>query len=184
MKRIYLRALEPEDYKISIKWRNDPEIQNMIGGPKFYVSSETEKKWVSEHINNPHKLVLAICLKNNDKYIGNVIIKDIDWRNRSAQGAILIGEKDEWGHGYGTEARIESLCYAFQEMGLERVWSLVLENNLASLKMLQKCGYKKEGVLRKSVFKNGQFYNQIMLSILKEEFEERFDVISTNQIEK
>lgn len=171
MNRIYLRALEPEDYNISIKWRNEEDIQKMIGGPKFFVSSETEKKWILDHINNSHKIVLAICLRSNDKYIGNIILKDINWRYRSAQEAILIGDKEEWGKGYATEAIFECLNYAFNEMGMERVWSLVLDSNDASLKLHQKCGYTREGRLRNSVFKGGRFHDQVLFSILREEFE-------------
>ena len=45
MSRIYLRALEPDDYQVTIKWRSDEEIQNMVGGAKYFVSSEKEKEW-------------------------------------------------------------------------------------------------------------------------------------------
>lgn len=167
---IYLRAIEPEDYKISVNWRNDPEINNMIGGPKFYVSRETERKWVEKNIGSNEKIVLAICLKESDKYIGNIMIQDIDWRNRTASVPILIGDKEEWNKGYATEARMEALNYVFNEMGLNRVQDLILENNLGSIKHAEKCGYKKEGLLRSSVFKNGQFYNQVLLGVLKNDF--------------
>lgn len=169
-KRIYLRALEPDDYKTSISWRNDPEILDMIGGPKFFVSKETERKWVESNIGSNEKIVLAICLKDSNKYIGNIIIKDIDWRNRSVSMPILIGDKEEWGKGYATEARMMLLDYVFNEMGMNRVWGLVLENNIASIRSVEKCGFHKEGIMRESVFKNGKYHNQVLLSILKEEF--------------
>ena len=168
--RIYLRALEPDDYKISVRWRNDEEIQNMVGGHKYFVSAERERQWVNAAINSNDKLVLAICLLENDKYIGNVMLQDIDWINRSASVPILIGDKAEWNKGYATEARMLMLKFAFEERNLERICDYVLEDNVSSIKMHEKCGYKVEGILRNSVYKNGRYYNQILMSVLRNEF--------------
>lgn len=172
--RIYLRALEPEDYKISVKWRNDPEIQNMVGGPKYFVSSEKEKEWVERAINDSNRIVCAICLCENDKYIGNIMLQEINWINRSAHIPVMIGDKEEWGKGYATEARMMMLKFAFEERGLERIWAEVLESNVGSLKLHEKCGYKVEGLMRNSIFKNGVFQNQYLLSVLKEDFQNAY----------
>lgn len=173
--RIYLRALEPDDYKTSVHWRNDEEIQNMVGGHKYFVSEEKEKEWVNNAIHDNTRLVLAICLVSNDKYIGNIMLQEIDWINRSAHVPILLGDKDEWGKGYATEARMLMLNFAFNERGLERIFAEIIENNEASIKSLLKCGYKKEGILRNSVFKNGKFNNMIIMSVLKSEFNEEYN---------
>lgn len=179
--QVYLRALEPEDYKISVKWRNDDEINSMIGGPKYFVSSEYEKKWVENKIlGNSTDTALAVCLKENKKYIGNVYLTEIDWINRSGHCPILIGDKNEWGKGFATEARLLILKFAFYERGLERIFGYVLESNKASLRMSEKCGYQKEGLLRHSVYKNGKFQNQFILSILRSEFDK---LIKTEKIE-
>lgn len=172
--RIYLRALEPEDYKVSTAWRNDEEISNLVGGPKYYVSSEREKEWVRNAIFDNSKLVLAICLKDTNKYIGNIMLQDIDYINRSGHVPVFIGDKTEWNKGYATEARMQMLEYAFYQRGLHRIVAYVLEDNTASLKMHKKCGYKVEGVLRDSVYKNGQYHNQVVLSILREDFDETY----------
>lgn len=169
--RIYLRALEPQDYLISVKWRNDDEIWNMVGGPKYFVSSEYEKTWVQKAIFNKDDLVLAICLKENDKYIGNAILSNFDWINRSARSGILIGDKCEWGKGYGTESQMLRLKFAFRERGLERISAYVLESNIGPQKEAEKCGYVKEGLLRNSVFKNGKFHNQYIMSVLRADWE-------------
>lgn len=72
--RIYLRAFEPDDYKISAKWRNDDQIWSMLGGTKYFVSSAYEKKWVEDAIFNSKDIRLAVCLRENDLYIGNTYI--------------------------------------------------------------------------------------------------------------
>lgn len=169
--RIYLRALEPDDYKVSYKWRNDPDIQNLVGGHKYFVSMEKERKWVEAAINDNNRIVLAVCLKSTGKYIGNIMLQGIDWINRTASIPILLGDKEEWGKGYGTEARMQMLTFAFKERGLESIRDLVLEDNHVSIKLHERCGYVKEGTLRNSVFKNGRFYNQIIMAVLKDDFE-------------
>lgn len=170
--RIYLRALEPDDYKTSIQWRRDEEIIKMVGGNKYYVSSEREKQWVTNSIFSNDKLVLAICLKENDKYIGNVMMQEIDYINRSCHAPIMIGDKSEWNKGYATEAKLLMLKYIFEERGMERVFGYVLEDNIASIKSAEKSGYKIEGVMRNSIYKEGKFHNQVIVSILREEFDE------------
>lgn len=178
--RVYLRALEPEDYKISVKWRNDDEINAMVSGPKYFVSSESEKKWVENKIlYNNRDVALAICVKENSQYIGNVYLNDINWINRSGESAILIGEQNHWGKGLAFESLVLLLKFAFYEKGLNRLSAHVLESNKASLRLHEKCGYQKEGLFRHSVYKNGEFHNQYILSILRSEFDQ---LIKTKKI--
>lgn len=178
MSRIYLRALELEDYQVTINWRNDEDIQNMVGGPKYFVSVEKEKEWLRNAIFSNDRIVLGICLKENDKLIGTVNIQEFDWINRSCHVPVLIGDKDEWSKGYATEARMMALRYAFYERNMNRVWATILDTNIASVKMNEKCGFKQEGVLRKSVFKDGVYHDQILMSILREEFDEVYAAYS------
>lgn len=168
--RVFLRALEPEDYKVSVIWRNDDEIWSMLGGRKYFVSSAYEKKWIEDTIFSGKDVKLAVCKIENNQYIGNAYLTDIDYVNRNARSHILIGNKDCWGQGYASEATKLLLSYAFNELGLHRVQALVLESNVASLNMHKKCGYVQEGILRDSVWKNGSFQSQVVLSILSTEF--------------
>ncbi|HLW09269.1 MAG TPA: GNAT family protein [Fermentimonas sp.] len=169
--RVYLRALEPEDYSSLHKWRNDEEIGHSFSGRKLFTSTLNEKKWIEERIFDKENVSCAICLKETDEFIGCIFLNNIDFINRSGHCPTFIGEKKHWGKGYATEARILMLRFAFYEKGLERIWANVHEDNLGSLKMLEKCGYKKEGVLRKSSFVNGVFKNYVVLSVLRDEFD-------------
>lgn len=165
-KRIYLRALEPNDYKTSIQWRKDDAIWDMLGGTKYFVSEAYEKKWVEDTIFNSKDVKLAICLCKDDKYIGNVYMTDIDNLKRSCHSHIIIGDKDCWGKGYAREALLEAIDYMFKERNIHRIQANILESNVQSLRMHEKCGYKIEGLMRESVFKNGKYQNQYILSIL------------------
>ena len=167
----YLRALEIDDYMKIHKWRQDPEIARNFGGIPLFSSSENEKKWVENKIFDKENVCCAICLKEKNEFIGCIFLNNIDYHNRTGHVPIFMGEKKHWGKGYATEARVLMLYYAFFKRGLNRVWARVLEDNIAALKMLERTGYKKEGLLRKSSFKDGRYVNEVYLGVLKEDFE-------------
>ena len=169
--RVLLRALEVEDYKTSVFWRNDPEVWAKTGGNAFFVSSEQEKNWVENAIfDHKNDIRLAICMIKDSCYIGNVYLNSIHWINRSAEFSIFLGDKTHWGEGFGTEATLLMLKYGFDQLGLERIFLLVLEENASAIKVYQKCGFHTEGTLRRSIYKDGEFKSQILMSILKTEF--------------
>lgn len=170
-KRIYLRALEPDDYKVSVHWRNDDSVTSLLGGGKYFVSNEIEKQWVQNTINQNKDIKLAICTTDENLYIGNVYLTNIDYISRKAHSHILIGNHDFWNDGYGTEAMRLLLDYAFNHKNLRRIEALVLDDNIASQKMHEKLGYKKEGLLRESVYKDGIYKNQICYALLKSDYQ-------------
>lgn len=170
--RIYLRALEPDDYKTSIKWRKDDDIWSSLIGPKYFVSSEYERQWVLNSIQDRDNLKLAICLKENDEYIGNAYLFKIDHFNKNASSGKMIGVKNQWGHGYATEATLLILRHAFMVLGLQRVSSRVLSNNERSISVLLKCGYKREGLMRKAIYKNGDFLDLVIMGVTRSDFDD------------
>jgi len=176
--RVYLRAFELEDYRIINEWRRDPEIMAKTGGNVFFVSSEKDRKWVEDKIfNNDLSLYLAICLTESDEMIGYLSVINIDWRNRKAQwGGIIIGRKDLWNKGYARDAARLMLEYIFLEMGLHRFYGHWLESHSISIKMGERLGFKREGILRDNVFKNGKFHNLVVMSLLKDEYEETLEM--------
>ena len=113
---------------------------------------------------------MAICTIAENLYIGNIYLTGIDYVNRKATSHILIGNHDYWNGGYGTEAMRLLLDYAFNHKNLRRIEALVLEDNIGSRKIHEKLGYKQEGVLRESVYKDGQYKNQIFYALLKSEY--------------
>lgn len=168
--RVYLRALEFDDYKAIHEIKLDDDV--IYGYSKFntFPSSENDKKWVESRIFNKEEVTCAICLKGTDELIGCVFLLDIDMHNRIGHCPVFIG-KDHWGKGYATEVRMLILKYAFYDRGLNRINAYVLEDNIGSKKMLEKCGFKVEGLMRQVAFKKGKFVNQYVLGCLKEDFD-------------
>ncbi len=167
-RRVYLRALEPDDYKVSIRWRKDDGIWDMLGGTKYFVSEAYERKWVEDTIFNSKDVKLAVCLLGSDRYIGNVYMTGINEVNRSCTSHVLIGDRNYWGQGYAREALQLAIDYMFNERNIHRIQALVLTSNIASMKMHEKCGYRTEGILHDSVYKNGRYQDQAVLALVRE----------------
>lgn len=169
--RVYLRKFELDDYKVSTQWRNDDEVQDLMGGMKHFVSEAIEKKWIEDTLFNSNELRLAICLKNSKEYIGNIYATNINMVNRSCNIQIFIGAKQHWHKGYAKEAYMLLMEYLFNEMNMHRIFAHVLEENEASLKLHQAVGFQQEGLLRETIYKHGRYHNQIILSCLKSDYE-------------
>ena len=179
--RIYMRALEPDDYKKTVQWHNDPEIWSMVMGNRFYVSSEYEKQWIEKKIFSANdEFTFAICYKENDEFIGIVTLDNIDYIKRSAKFGKMIGEKEYWGKGIATEAVMLMLNYAFNELGLKRVQAAQLVTNKASIKVNLKCGFKNEGVLRSACMKDGKYVDVNVMGILAEEYKLKESEVNQN----
>jgi|LGVF01.1.fsa_nt_gb RimJ/RimL family protein N-acetyltransferase len=170
--RVYLRAFEIEDFKTTHLWRGDEEIIKSVAGRKYFVSKEYEKKWINDAIfSNGNSIKLAVCMKEKDKHVGNVYLNSIDHFNKSAKSGLIIGDKSAWGQGLGTEGYIILLHHAFHDLGLIRVSATQLLDNTASIRVHEKSGFKQEGIMRKAVFKNGEFHDLNLMSILREDFD-------------
>ena len=104
-------------------------------------------------------------------HIGNIGLHEIDYKDGKATLGIMIGEKGCWDQGYGTDAVRALLRFAFQELNLHRVSLEVFDFNERAIRCYEKCGFRKEGVLRESVFRSGRYQNEILMSILRQEFE-------------
>lgn len=175
--RIYLRALEPDDYMTTYKWRQDPEYQDGVASTARYVSMETERKWLERVITNHEKgleVRLGIVLKESEEFIGMIYLTEIDHINKNASIGSLIGEKEHRRKGYITEARTLILVHGFNELGLERISGYVVEYNEGSSRSYEKLGFHKDGVLRNAIYKKGEFQNIVVYSLLKSEFNTQF----------
>lgn len=163
-----LRALTAKDAETTWQWRNLPAIKYFFAGHPFPVNYEKEAKWLESTLlqNTPHTY---FGVESDGKLVGITSLRNIDQLNRQAEFAIFIVDAK----GVGQDATTQTLNFAFQDLGLERVWLKVMTDNAAALKLYKKSGFVEEGVMRKSVFKNGQFVDQLMMSILREEF---FDI--------
>jgi RimJ/RimL family protein N-acetyltransferase len=102
--------------------------------------------------------------------IGTTALERIDFRTRTADFTIGIGEPECRGKGYGTEATSLMLDYAFTALGLHNVMLLVYEFNLAGLQAYQKAGFREFGRRRQSQWMGGRLWDVIYMDCLATEF--------------
>jgi len=167
--RLYLRPLEESDLDLCMRWINDSEILQFLGR-RHPMGRVQEKEWLASQYKSESHLNLAIVLKDGDRHIGNCGFNDIDFINRSAVFGILIGEKDAWHQGYGPEAAKLVLSHGFEQLGLHRIELDVFSLNERAQKAYEKVGFTLEGTKRDSYFRNGQFHDTHVMSILESEW--------------
>lgn len=168
-KKTILRPLrKATDFELCLRWINDPEVNQYLLS-YFPVTEKKEKEWFNRLANNPTEIVLGIETLAG-KLIGNMALVHINAKDRTALTGALIGEKEYWGKGYGTDAKMTLLNYAFNTLNLRKINSSVYAHNKRSLKYNLKCGYKVEGVRKKQIFRNGKYRDEILLAVFKEDW--------------
>ncbi len=168
--KVYLRPLEKTDMSRCCRWVNDPETRSFYSTELLLFSTAQEERWFEDlQKKTADDITLAIITKEDDIHIGNMGIR-VSWKNRHGTTGALIGEKDFWGKGYGTEAKLLFLKLAFDEMGLQKVCSHVYATNPRSKAYLEKTGYHEEGVLRRHVFLNGRMVDVYEMAVFREDF--------------
>lgn len=162
-----LRAIEKTDLHLLKSMMNNPDIEQSLGGWSFPVSDFQQETWFETIQNMNIQTVLRLIIDVDGTAVGTIILTDIDMKNGTAQIHIkMIQQKNK---GYGSKS-IMMLCeYAFEELRLNTIYSMVNENNIPSQKTFNKCGFIKEGVLRSRVYKKGIYYNVISYSLEKKE---------------
>ena len=111
-----------------------------------------------------------ICRLDDGRSIGRMDLFEIDRLNGSAALGIEIGERETWGHGYGTDAVNALLDFAFAELRLERVWLGTAADNVRAQRSYAKSGFVEEARLRNAYSERGGMVDEIRMSILREEW--------------
>lgn len=171
-KHIVLRAISEADAPLLLQMINDPDTERMLGGSSVPVSMSAQQSWIQRQASNSDVLRCIIADRSAvEAGLGTVILSDIDRKNGCAQVHIKLGTENCRGKGYGTDALNTIVAYAFNEMRLHCIYADVLEYNVASQRLFEKCGFHKDGILRDRVFKGGTFVDVYTYSRLKEDKE-------------
>lgn len=170
--RIYLRSYRVTDAKIISENVSKKEICRWIPSipypyPKDGAVSfirDVQKKWREKKAYN-----FVIVKKETNELIGGISLGSIIWKNKNAELGYWL-KKSEWGRGITTEAVDLILGFGFKELKLHRIYGEFFEENIGSKRVLEKSGFKFEGIMRESDFLWGRYRNKHLYSILKREY--------------
>lgn len=170
-RRVALRPLLESDVDGPyVKWFNDEEVCRYNSHHVRPYLKEQALEYVRAVSNSTTDLVLAIVIKETGAHIGNVSLQGIDLTSRSAEFAIVIGDKNAWGHGYSKEAAALICRHGFMMMNLHRIGCGTAADNLPMIKLAKWLGMTEEGRRREAQFKNGRYVDIAEFGMLVADF--------------
>jgi RimJ/RimL family protein N-acetyltransferase len=169
--RLYLREVRRSDVTERYRaWLNDPEVNRFLETRFVPRSLENIASFVEAMDGNPDSVLLAICLKQDDRHIGNIKLGPINWIHRTADISLFIGEKSTWGQGYATEAISAVTAFAFERLDLRKCTAGAYILNVGSIRAFEKAGYEREGLLRAQWFCDGAYTDEVLLGAINAEW--------------
>jgi len=168
-KSVYLRSIKDEDMESIYKSCQDEEFLYMTGTRKSFTLDEIIKSY-KQFSEDSTRYDFAICLLNNNEVIGDLSVLDVDNDNKKAGFRIALHNKNIISKGYGTEATKLAQKFTFEELNLNRLELEVFSHNIRGIKAYEKAGFKKEGVLRQSLYINNTYSDEILMGMLQEEY--------------
>ncbi len=170
-KLVNLRAPEMTDLDRNATWVNDREVTRFLAF-RYQMSLAAEEAWLRELASKPtsyERVFFAIETKDG-VHIGNTNLFEVKPEDRKAKLGIMIGDTSYWSKGYGSDALMTLLRFAFEEMNLNRVELDVFDFNERALASYRKCGFVEEGRRRQALFKAGAYHDVVLMGVLREDW--------------
>lgn len=164
--RVLLREKSPADIADDYRWRTDSELSQLDAGSPIRMSYGAFERHSMDELNYPATRSKRLSVDTSEGvHIGNVMFYDINMRSKQAELGIMIGDKDYWGRGYGTETVDLLLDHMFGEYPFKRVYLHTLSWNSRARKSFHKSGFNEVKPVRKGP------HNFILMEIWREDWE-------------
>jgi len=149
-------------------WFEDQEVCRYNSHGKFFKTKAYFQGYL-DALNREDRVVLAIC-HSVDGHIGNISLQEISLINRTAEFAIILGDKRHWGRGVGLLAGKKLLEHGFNKLNLERIHCGTAATNTGMIKLANALGMVHEGTRRQHLFLEGARVDMLEYGILQAEF--------------
>jgi [ribosomal protein S5]-alanine N-acetyltransferase len=169
--KIRLEPSGPEYLPEFIRWFADLRVTRYLL-MRCPMTLKQEEEWFENMARDRTTVHWAIVADSGGapRPIGVTGIHNIDWINRGAITGTIIGVESEWGKGYASEAVALRTAFAFNELNLERLETFSFAPNKGMHKALQRSGYREIGVRRRSMFREGQWFDTVLFELLRDEW--------------
>jgi len=169
--RLSLRPLVPADADGPyLRWFNDPEVCRYNSHHVFPYRREEALAYIERVARSQRDLALAIVQRSDGRHIGNIALQAIDPVNRTAEFAIVVGERDCWGKGYSKEAALPLLRHGFTALNLNRIYCGTPADHLPMRRLATSLGMQEEGVRRQALYKENQYLDLVEYGLLRPEY--------------
>jgi len=167
---IILRNWQDKDIKSLSRNANNKKIWDNLRDEFPYPYTElAAKQWIE--IANLDKPLTNFAIEYKGTAIGGIgIILQTDIFRKSAEIGYWIGEK-YWNKGITTKSIKAMIEYSFKTFDINRLFATIFESNIASIRVLKKCGFKEEAYLKGAILKNNKVQDCLICSLLKSDFE-------------
>jgi diamine N-acetyltransferase len=169
--RVALGPIRRDLLPLYQRWINDWEVTRTLGHPLRPMTLEAEEPWYQGAATGERDAMFTIYERDTLRPIGNTGLHDINHQHRTATFGILIGEKDCWGKGYGTETARLMLDYGFTALGLHNIMLQVFAYNERGRRAYLRAGYREIGRRRQAHVIGGEAHDIILMDCLATEFE-------------
>ena len=166
---VRLRAMDNSDLMKLQDYSNDYTVMRSASGGILYPSTVEDAARAMQNNTSytSGEYQFALETKEDRRLIGQCGFVKVNWKNRTGEIAILIGEKDYRNKGYGADA-IGVLCqFGFKEMNLHKIKASVFDFNLPALRCYEKCGFEREGILEKEIYREGSYHDVVLMRLFR-----------------
>jgi len=178
-RKLYLREVRTADANEEYyNWLNDAEVSRFLETRYYPNSLERIRDFVQKRDGDPHEVFLAICHLDSHEHLGNIKLGPINWIHRSADISLVLGKKQFWGQGLATESIQLVTKYAFKKLNLHKLKAGFYKSNVGSQRAFQKVGFEEEGCLKKQLFSDGNYEDQVLMGFCRDAFEENVKATS------
>jgi RimJ/RimL family protein N-acetyltransferase len=153
-----------------VRQLQDPEVRRGLRLDRA-PTLEEEEAFIERVGPSRDDLVLALCERDGGRLLGVVGLHAVDRENRHAQLGIFVGEPADWNRGFGTEATRLVVEHAFTGLGLNRVWLHVFPDNAPAVRVYEKLGFRREGLLRQHQRRGGAWLDVLVMAMLRSEWQ-------------
>lgn len=169
--RLLLREVTKEDADSLMAYLSDEEVTRHMGLAPFVATEDAldEIGWYQSIFENGTGMRWGITLKDEDRVIGSCGFLNRSQKHHRAEIGFELS-REYWGKGIAGEALRAVIGYGFSELNLNRIEALIEPANSPSQKLIERCGFLKEGLLRDYEYTLGKFDDLYMYSLLEREF--------------
>jgi len=172
--KTYLTELDRTNAETIRNWLNDPEVHRHLLVGHVPITREEEERYYDLRTASSDSYDFEIHVASDGRYIGNIGLKDVSLIHRHAEIGLVIGSRDDWGKGYGADAIVACLGFAFLTLGLHCVSIRTDEHHERALALYRRIGFVETGRERGWIYRDGRFVDHVLFDMLETEYRDRY----------